>query len=74
MRVDKMLLLFKGLIACLSIYIMGDEECYEDLFVYNVYRVLNIVRFKDRQNDRKIYTIQDSFDRAGKKVAFINSD
>jgi hypothetical protein len=42
-----MVMLMKRLIACWSMYIMGFEECYEDLFVYGIYGALNIVHFRD---------------------------
>jgi hypothetical protein len=38
--IDRMSLLIKRLIACLSSYIMGYEECYEDLLVYGITRNL----------------------------------
>jgi hypothetical protein len=51
-------LLVKRLIVCLSVHIVGCEECYADLFVCCVYRALKIVGYMDGQNDRKMYTIK----------------
>jgi hypothetical protein len=34
---------------------MGYEKCYKDLIVYGIYGALNIVRYRDRPNDQKIY-------------------
>jgi hypothetical protein len=58
--VDRMLMLIKRLIACLSVSIMSYEECFEGLYVYFVYGLLNIFCWRDWQNGHNIYTVFES--------------